>query len=52
MELVDVFDSYFSDSNIVRVQVGNPGTYVNLTREWKNGDVISFDLPMDFKATR
>ena len=31
---------------------GNPGTYVNLSREWKNGDVISFDLPMNFKATR
>jgi len=52
MELVDVFDSKSSDSNIVRVQVGNPGTYVNFSREWKNGDVISFDLPMNFKATR
>ncbi|MEI6297928.1 MAG: hypothetical protein WCO84_09935, partial [bacterium] len=35
-----------------KTMTGNPGTYVNLSREWKNGDVISFDLPMNFKATR
>ncbi|HEY5571079.1 MAG TPA: hypothetical protein VIK42_06370, partial [Bacteroidales bacterium] len=31
---------------------GNPGTYVKLDRKWKNGDVISFTLPMAFKMTK
>ncbi len=30
---------------------GNPGTYVTLNRQWKNGDVITFTLPMDFRMT-
>jgi len=30
---------------------GKPGTYVTLSKEWKNGDVISFELPMSFKTT-
>ena len=30
---------------------GNPGTYVTLSRQWKNGDVISFTLPMGFRMT-
>jgi len=32
--------------------VGNPGTYLVLDRQWKNGDVISFTLPMVFKLTK
>jgi DUF1680 family protein len=31
---------------------GNPGSYVMLDRLWKNGDVISFNLPMSFKMSR
>ena len=31
---------------------GKPGTYLLIDREWKNGDVISFTLPMDFKVTK
>ncbi len=31
---------------------GNPGTYVTLNRQWKNGDVISFTLPMDFRMSK
>ncbi len=30
---------------------GKPGTYVTLLREWKNGDIISFDVPMSFRTT-
>ena len=30
----------------------NPGTYFVIDREWKNADVISFTLPMDFKVTK
>lgn len=29
-----------------------PGTYCVLDREWKNGDIISFILPMDFRITK
>jgi DUF1680 family protein len=31
---------------------GTPGTYVTLLRPWKNGDIISFELPMGFRTTR
>ena len=31
---------------------GSPGTYVTLNRRWKDGDVISFTLPMDFRMTK
>lgn len=31
---------------------GKPGTYFVIDREWKNGDVISFTLPMDFRVTK
>lgn len=31
---------------------GNPGTYVTLDRQWKNGDAVSFTLPMDFRMTK
>ncbi|MDP4223521.1 MAG: glycoside hydrolase family 127 protein [Bacteroidota bacterium] len=34
------------------VIVGNPGTYVTLDRQWKNGDEISFSLPMSFRITK
>jgi uncharacterized protein len=31
---------------------GTPGTYFTSDREWKNGDLISFTIPMDFKVTK
>jgi DUF1680 family protein len=31
---------------------GKPGTYCVIDRQWKNGDVISFTLPMDFRVTK
>jgi len=31
---------------------GKPGTYFEIDRNWTNGDVISFTLPMDFKVTK
>ena len=31
---------------------GKQGTYVTLKRQWNNGDVISFTLPMDFRLTK
>ncbi len=31
---------------------GKPGTYFVIDRKWKNGDVISFTLPMDFRVTK
>ena len=31
---------------------GKPGTYFVINREWKNGDVISFTIPMDFRITK
>lgn len=34
------------------VITGNPGTYVTVSRQWKNGDVISFTLPMKFIMTK
>jgi len=46
-------------SNVMAVNVngkqfvtGKPGSYAVLDRTWANGDVISFDLPMDFRVTR
>lgn len=30
---------------------GNPGTYLTLNRQWKDGDKISFSLPMNFRMT-
>ncbi len=35
-----------------KIASGNPGTYVTLDRQWKNGDVISFTLPMKFTITK
>jgi len=35
-----------------KVGSGKPGTYFVIDRKWKNGDVISFTLPMDFKITK
>jgi DUF1680 family protein len=34
------------------ISTGNPGSYVTLNRQWKNGDLISFTLPADFKMTK
>ena len=34
-----------------RAVTGKPGTYVTLMREWKNGDVISFNVSMSFRTT-
>ena len=31
---------------------GKPGAYIVIDRKWKNGDVISFTLPMDHKVTK
>jgi DUF1680 family protein len=31
---------------------GKAGTYVTLDRSWKQGDTVSFTLPMDFRLTR
>lgn len=31
---------------------GKPGTYVELDRTWKNDDIITMTLPMDFSLTR
>ena len=31
---------------------GKPGSYHVMDRKWKNGDVISFTLPMDFRITK
>ena len=31
---------------------GKAGTYLEVDRTWKNGDVISFTLPMDFRVTK
>ncbi|MDR0700533.1 MAG: glycoside hydrolase family 127 protein [Tannerella sp.] len=30
---------------------GAPGSYVSLQREWSNNDIISFELPIEFKIT-
>ncbi len=38
--------------NDKKIISGNPGTYVTLNREWKNGDTISFTLPMSFRMTK
>ena len=35
-----------------KIVTGNPGTYVTLDRKWKNGDAISFVVPMNFRMTR
>ena len=31
---------------------GKPGSYFEIDRTWKNGDLISFTLPMDFRVTK
>jgi DUF1680 family protein len=31
---------------------GIPGTYTTLTKTWKSGDMISFELPMEFKSKK
>jgi DUF1680 family protein len=33
-----------------KTATGTPGTYVTLSRTWKNSDKISFELPMEFKT--
>jgi len=35
-----------------KIATGNPGTFLTLDRKWKNGDVISFSLPMEFKLSK
>ncbi len=35
-----------------KIVSGNPGTYVTIDRQWKNGDAISFTLPMNFSLTK
>jgi hypothetical protein len=34
------------------VAKGKPGTYVVLDRAWKNGNEVTFDLPMEFRVER
>jgi len=48
--------SWAARNMIVRVNgkmisSGNPGTYITLGRSWKNGDIISFTLPVSFRMT-
>ncbi len=31
---------------------GTPGTYCAITKTWKDGDTISYTLPMDFRVSR
>ena len=31
---------------------GNPGTYVTVEREWQDGDVVEFDVPMVFRTEK
>jgi hypothetical protein len=31
---------------------GNPGTYIAIESQWKDGDTISFKLHMDFRMTK
>jgi uncharacterized protein len=35
-----------------KIAIGKPGTYITLSRKWKNEDVISFTLPMQFRMTK
>jgi DUF1680 family protein len=35
-----------------KVTAGEPGTYVELTRKWNDGDQIAFTLPMELKTTK
>jgi DUF1680 family protein len=35
-----------------KIVSGKPGTYITLSRQWKNEDVISFTLPMEFRMTK
>ena len=35
-----------------KVVTGSPGSYVTINRQWKDGDTISFTLPMDFRMTK
>jgi DUF1680 family protein/mannose/cellobiose epimerase-like protein (N-acyl-D-glucosamine 2-epimerase family) len=40
------------DVNGKKMAAGKPGTYVTLSGQWKNNDVISFTLPMNFRMTK
>jgi hypothetical protein len=31
---------------------GKPGSFLEIDRSWKDGDIISFTLPMDFRVTQ
>ncbi len=35
-----------------RAATGKPGTYASLSRIWKNGDEITFSVPMGFRITK
>ena len=35
-----------------RAATGKPGSYITLSRIWKNNDEIRFDLPMSFRITK
>lgn len=38
--------------NAQQVAVGQPDTYCALTREWRDGDTVSFTLPLGIRVTR
>jgi DUF1680 family protein len=40
------------DVNGKKMASGKPGTYVTISRQWKNDDVISFTIPMNFRITK
>ncbi len=49
--------SWVSENMSIRINgsevgTGKPGTYFITDRKWENGDVISFNLPMDFRITK
>ena len=31
---------------------GEPGSYVKLEREWRDGDALAFEMPMAFRAVK
>lgn len=35
-----------------KVATGNPGSYLKIEREWHNADIITFRLPMSFRAKK
>ncbi len=38
--------------NGARIEAGRPGTYLELTREWRDGDVLEIELRMPLRVER